>query len=97
MVMGLEMQHNTNIANHIASTMSIPCKRQHVGKQIPDPQLLDGKLYYYTTCLMCDTKLVLCAHCDICFDPQCKTVANYRYGIDGYYMKGDTKIWIAVV
>ena len=86
MVMGLEMQHNTNIANHIASTMSIPCKRQHVGKQIPDPQLLDGKLYYYTTCHICDTKLVQCAHCDICFDPQSKTVTNYRYGIDGYYV-----------
>ena len=85
MVMGLEMQHNTNIANHIASTMSIPCKR-HVGKQIPDPQLLDGKLYYYTTCHICDTKLVQCAHCDICFDPQSKTVTNYRYGIDGYYV-----------
>ena len=96
MVMGLEMQHNTNIANHIASTMSIPCKRQHVGKQIPDPQLLDGKLYYYTTCHMCDTSWSY-VHTVIS-----ALIRNARLlqTIDMelmVIMKRDTKIWIAVV
>lgn len=59
--------------------------RFHHAKDICDPQLVEGKLHYYTTCRRCNTKLVKCAHCDISFDPQNKTITNNRYTVDSFF------------